>query len=204
MDQSAKSCKCYGSNENCAWCFGTGVVTVPHVQNSKLIKRGKGKYSPKADLTPLVRKFGPARVNKPNAAPQTIRSCDKCNFIGTDDGLRRHTLRWHPVQEPRKSPYVAALCKPMDVRLKSRPRPLSDFGKLRCYLCQWAVRRESINVHFRLPRFQPSCSRFRSQISRFNEVFQLSDGYHRARSNFSSAQLSLTQPAVNGPLGEAT
>jgi hypothetical protein len=78
-----RSCFCEGSNENCRWCSGTGIL--PERHESVFFGFQTTVQPRKATL---------------NRTHQPIReSCDKCSFRGTAEELRVHQLAQHSPSE---------------------------------------------------------------------------------------------------------
>jgi hypothetical protein len=92
-----RPCVCGGSNENCAFCYGTGVMN--------------------RDLSGTKRSSQPRNSRRPSPKPPILEpKCDRCAFRGTPKDLRKHWQQEHLTFDERLEAARQELAK-------KQPRP---------------------------------------------------------------------------------
>jgi hypothetical protein len=128
-----RSCRCEGSNANCAWCFGTGVVSPADAAG------GLTPVGPRADgpsfIIPTQEPAKPRGVFRQGRRPGARRlvSCPRCAVQVRSDRLEAHVRNVHPAESAR----------PQRVRHSSAPR------MTRCPQCAAQVRTDRLEAHVR-------------------------------------------------------
>ncbi len=94
--QNKRKCKCQGTVENCAFCFGSGEI-VSHDDSLQSYTPVRQKRIP--DLPPFEDRIGSqSGTNDARAIPEV---CDRCNFHGSPEALKAHKEQRHPSREVR-------------------------------------------------------------------------------------------------------
>lgn len=101
-----RKCKCGGEVETCQFCFGRGEVIVGEPSYFPVRKPQRNKA---LNVEALIEKFGSPTTREQMKVALAARNqvCDRCNFHGTPEALRRHRDEKHPSAEVLKQRRLA-------------------------------------------------------------------------------------------------
>lgn len=134
----SRSCTCGGNNENCMFCFGSGVVEGPRVV---------------PPLVPAARRSRGRRIARRARTRAGTRSCPVCGVAV--QRLEQHLRKVHGEQDkliPETIPPVLASTEAVSKRPVPSPKmlsslPVGGLGYVFCRICRRQVKQDEIVEH---------------------------------------------------------